>query len=109
MRRPRQPWRCTETTTTDMADSSENLDLSKFTQSLRRLQEQHHNLLHGMDDYPSLVVEGIRESVIQRFEVCMDTCWKTLKRYLAEVLALNDVPNSPPGVFSICHRLTRVV
>lgn len=84
-----------------MTDSSENIDLSKFTQSLHLLQEQHHNLLHGMDEYPSLVVEGIRESVIQRFEVCMDTCWKTLKRYLTEVLALNDVPSSPPGVFRL--------
>lgn len=87
--------------TTDMTDSSGVIDFGKFTQSLLRLQEQHDNLLHGVDDYPPLIVEGIRESVIQRFEVCLDTCWKTLRRYLDEVLALDQVPANPPGVFRL--------
>lgn len=84
-----------------MADGDARIDYSKFTSSLQRLEEQHQHLLHDVNGYPSWIVDGMRESVIQRFEVCIDTCWKTLRRHLGEVLELNDVPTSPVEVLKL--------
>ena len=41
----------------------------------------------------------MKESVIKRFEVCHDTLWKQLKKYLTEKEKLVDLPNSPNGIF----------
>lgn len=45
--------------------------------------------------------EAIKESLIQRFEICYDTLWKTLKRYLVEELGVPEVLNSPRALFRI--------
>lgn len=52
-------------------------------------------------DYPEIVQEGVRESVIQRFEICYDTLWKTLRKYLIEDLGIPEIPNSPKPIFRI--------
>ena len=55
-------------------------------------------------DRPELTTldrEGIAESVIQRFEICYDTLWKDLKRYLIEEIGLAEVPNSPKPILKL--------
>ncbi len=77
------------------------IDYSNFQISLKNLETQHANLLHLPRDYPSYVHEGMAESVIQRFEMCYDTLWKVLRRYLIEELGIAEVPNSPRPLFRI--------
>lgn len=74
------------------------IDYSKYRLSLKRLEEQHENYLHGDPTLPQITREGIAESVIQRFETCYDCLWKVLKRYLIEVLGIADVRNSPKPI-----------
>ncbi len=80
---------------------TEGIDYSKFTRSLVRLVEQHRHLMYDTDEYPPWNVDGMRESVIQRFEVCFDTSWKCLRRHLMVAMGLNQVPNSPLAVFRL--------
>lgn len=77
-----------------MATNSANL-----RKTLANLEAQYDHLNNLPADSATLTIEGIRESVIQRFEICYDTAWKTLKRYLAEQSAITEVPNSPKPVF----------
>lgn len=81
------------------------IDYSKFQKSLMNLTLQYNNYLHSDQraDLSELDKEGIKESTIQRFEICYDCLWKVLKRYLMEGLGLPDVPNSPKPVFRLAH------
>jgi nucleotidyltransferase substrate binding protein (TIGR01987 family) len=79
------------------------IDYDKFEKSLKNLEEQYNNFL-TLDDKPYLSKidkEGIKESVIQRFEICYDSLYKTLKRYLNEELGVPEMPNSPWPIFQI--------
>jgi len=79
------------------------IDYEKLQKSLKHLEVQYENYLNlDEKDYLTQIdKEGIAESVIQRFETCYDTLWKTLKRYLNEELGLPEVPNSPWYLFQI--------
>ena len=70
----------------------------KLSQSLQRLKEQYANYTNKTNR-SVLDEEGIKESIIKRFEICHDTLWKHLKKYLQEKEKLSDLPNSPNGVF----------
>lgn len=78
-----------------MPADEDPIDYSKFTQSLKRLEEQHRHLVQDTDGQPDWILEGTRESVIQRFETCFDTSWNLLRRYLIHSLGLAEVPASP--------------
>lgn len=78
-----------------MTESTAGMDYSKFTGSLQRLQQQHHHLSSDSAHLPEWIIDALKESVIQRFEVCFDTSWKTLRRHLIEVVGLASVPNGP--------------
>lgn len=80
------------------------IDYGNFKKSLKNLEVQHEHLLDLSSDFPPFVHEGMRESVVQRFEVCYDTLWKTLKRHIAESLGLPEVPNSPRPIFRIANQ-----
>ncbi len=75
------------------------IDYSKFQMSLKRLIEQYENHVYPRPFREKLEVEGVAESVIQRFKTCYDCLWKVLKRYLSEVLGVPDIPNSPKPIF----------
>ena len=75
------------------------IDYSNLKQSLKNLEVQHEHLLDLTPDYPSFIHEGMAESVIQRFETCYDTLWKTLRRYLIEVIGIAEVANGPRPIF----------
>ena len=75
------------------------MNFTTLTATLKNLESQHRNRLNLPPEYPAYVHDGMGESVIQRFEICYDTTWKTLKRYLAERLAIVELPNSPKPIF----------
>ena len=75
----------------------------KLQISLKRLQEQNSNYLELDENYPEFVLEGIRESVVQRFKTSYDTLWKVLRRYLIEVLGVADAPNSPKPILRLAN------
>ena len=77
------------------------IDYGNLKSSLKNLEVQHGHLLNLSPDYPSFVHEGMAESVIQRFETCYDTLWKTLRRHLIDALGIAEVPNSPRFLFRL--------
>ena len=79
------------------------IDYSKLRLSLKRLDEQHESYRNLDPGLPELIRDGVRESVIQRFETCYDCLWKVLRRYLNEELGVADPPNSPKPIFRLAH------
>ncbi len=79
------------------------IEYEKFQKALKHLEVQYQNHTHLGEDQPPLIIEGIGESVIQRFETCYDCMWKVLKRYLIEELGLPEVPNSPKPILRIAY------
>lgn len=79
------------------------VDYNKFKSSLRHLELQYDNYLNSTNrlNLTELDKEALAESVIQRFEICYDSLWKALKRYLADELGIPDTPNSSKPVFRI--------
>jgi len=82
------------------------IDYSKLQKSLKHLEVQFDNWQRAKDrpELTELDREAIGESVIQRFETCYDTLWKTLKRYLTEEVGLADTPNSPKPVLKLADQ-----
>ena len=79
------------------------IDYGNFSKALKNLESQYENYQNLDDELPELTQEGVSESVIHRFEICYDTMWKVLKRYLQEGLGLPDVPNSPNPILKIAN------
>jgi nucleotidyltransferase substrate binding protein (TIGR01987 family) len=79
------------------------IDYSKLQKSLKHLelQFQNYQLARDRPELTEIDREAIAESVIQRFEVCYDTLWKDIKRYLIEELGLADVPSSPKPILKL--------
>lgn len=79
------------------------IDYDKLKKSLKHLELQFENLQSSKTrpELTDIDREGIAESVIQRFETCYDTLWKTLKRYLSEEIGLADTPNSPKPLLKL--------
>ncbi len=79
------------------------IDYSKLQKSLKHLEMQFDNWQRAKDrpELTDLDREAIGESVIQRFETCYDTLWKTLKRYLTEEVGLAETPSSPKPVLKL--------
>lgn len=79
----------------------ERVDYTRLEKALHNLHLQQENLLDVDPTLSDLMIEAVRESVIQRFEICWDCLWKTLKRFLIVELGLERVPNSPNPVMSL--------
>ncbi len=75
----------------------------KLEKALSLLEEQHTRLRSLGDTQPKWIIEAVQESTIQRFEVCWDVLWKTLKRYLREEIGLPEIPNGPNPVLRLAH------
>ena len=61
----------------------------KLSKSLERLKDQYENFLRlDQKNLSAIDEEAVKESVIQRFEVCYDTLFKSLTKYLREEEAL---------------------
>jgi nucleotidyltransferase substrate binding protein (TIGR01987 family) len=79
------------------------IDYDKLQKSLKHLELQYanHKQAQSRPELTDIDREAIAESVIQRFEICYDTLWKDLKRYLIEEIGLADVPNSPKPLLKL--------
>lgn len=53
------------------------IDYSKFEKSVKNLELQYNNLTTLDKNLPELMVEAVKESVIQRLETCWDCLWET--------------------------------
>lgn len=75
-------------------------DYEKLEKSLNELKEQYGS-------YSTLDEQGLSEvnqravknSVIKCFEICYDTLWKQIKRYLQDENGLVELRNSPVSIF----------
>ena len=73
---------------------------------MKNLELQHENYLNLDEELPQLMKEAVAESVLQRFETCYETSWKTLRRYLQDELGLAEIPNSPRPILRIADENT---
>ena len=79
-------------------DITSEISYEKLKKSLERLKEQYQNfLLLDQKNMSNLDKEAVQESVIHRFEVCYDSFFKALKKYLQES-ALNVDSSSPRAI-----------
>ena len=71
------------------AKTLQNLHSVKLKKSLRLLSEQYKNYLVTKNDsfFKQLDKDAFRESVIQRFEVCFDATWKSIKKCLGSTVS----------------------
>ena len=79
------------------------VDYDKLKKSLKQLQLQfaNHRVAQNRAELTHIDREAIKESVIQRFETCYDTLWKTLKHHLIEEFGLPKVPSSPKPILKL--------
>ena len=75
-----------------------DINYDKFKQSLARLEERYNDYLKH-DELGGFLRESVKESCIQRFEICFDTSWKHIRKYLIEEMGLIDIANSPNPIF----------
>lgn len=81
------------------------ISYDKLKKSLKHLDMQlkNYEMAEDRPELKELDREALEESVIHRFEICYDTLWKDLKRYLREELGLPDIPNSPKSIFRLAN------
>ena len=66
-------------------DLTSATNYEKLKKSLDRLKKQYQNfLLLDQKNISDLDKEAIKESVVQRFEICYDSFFKALKKYVQE-------------------------
>ena len=70
------------------------IEYNNFKRSLKDPELQNANRKQLPLDLPQLMHEGIDESVIQRFEICYDTLWKTLSRFLVVEMGMAPISSS---------------
>ncbi|MHA1540906.1 MAG: HI0074 family nucleotidyltransferase substrate-binding subunit [Alphaproteobacteria bacterium] len=77
------------------------INYDKLKSSLKRLEERYGDFKKTKNRKELLKsdVEAIKESCIQRFEICIDTTWKHLKKYLQTEEKIIDIANSPKAIF----------
>lgn len=81
-----------------------NVDYEKLEKSFYRLKEQYENFLNlDNQNLSEINKEAIKESVLQRFEICYDSLWKSLKKHLQEKGVLTDQITSPKQIFRKAH------
>lgn len=85
----------------------DSLNYDKFKAALGLLEQRYKNFSEIKDseeNFPPFIIESVKESCIQRFEVCFDTAWKHLKKYLKEDLGVSNVPESPKPLFKLAAK-----
>ena len=87
-------------------------DLSYKYKSLKNALDRLENAIQNYDHIlkksetlsfmeHSEVVESMRDSLIQRFEFCVDLFWKYIKKYLEEVVKTSSPVNGPAPVIKV--------
>lgn len=80
------------------------IEYDNFQKSLKNLELQFNHLTTLDENQTILIQEGIKESVIQRFEICFDSLWKVLNLYLQEEIGLNDLQNGPNPTLRVANQ-----
>ena len=79
-------------------------DYEKLGKSLDELKEQYESFLTLDEQGLSEVNQrAVKNSVIKCFEICFDTLWKHIKKYLQEQNGLVELGNSPKQLFRDAH------
>lgn len=79
------------------------INYDKLKNALMRLEERYHDYVRDKGTLEAYLLESVKESCIQRFEICMDTLWKHLKKHLEHDLGLHEVANSPKMIFKVAQ------
>ena len=81
------------------------INYEKLEKSIAQLKAQYENFLNLEEQGLSEITkEAVKESVIQRFEVCYDSLWKALKKYLEKEQGLaQSLGESPKTIFRKIH------
>jgi nucleotidyltransferase substrate binding protein (TIGR01987 family) len=77
------------------------LDFSQLKLAIENLQEQYVNFCSLNQNLQKITQEAVKESIVQRFEICYDILWKILRKYLIKEFGVAEVPSSPNPVFKI--------
>lgn len=72
--------------------------LQTLTKSIKLFHEYEKIYMVTPSSTNEDLYTGLRDSMIQRFEYCVDLFWKTLKIYLEEKEKLTMLINSPRGI-----------
>ena len=78
-------------------------DYEALEKSLGRLKQQYDFFKSNKETLTGNIAEAVQESVIQRFEVCFDTLWKHLKKYLKAEGVVGPL-ESPKPTFRSAHK-----
>lgn len=73
----------------------------EFRRALDRLERQYRNYRSLDETVAEITREGIKESVVTRFERCYEMLWRTLRRHVVVELGNANVVNSPKPVFRV--------
>ncbi len=76
------------------------MDYMQMQRALDRLEAMlcRYEAFDGRD---ALILEALRESVVQRFEYTLETAWKTCKRHLSEQGFMEAATGSPKSVMRL--------
>lgn len=73
---------------------------------IKQLEKAFQNLKIVIDAYneedEGIIKDGLRDSIIQRFEFCSELSWKLMKKYLDENLMIEQY--SPRGVVKEAYK-----
>lgn len=64
-----------------------------------KLEKSIASLERAINEYHINPSEFVQDSCIKRFEICLDTCWKYMKKYMSDIMGVTKLPNSPHPIF----------
>ena len=80
------------------------INYEKLEKSLTELKEQYGSFMTLDKQGLSAVNQrAVKNSVVKCFEICYDTLWKHIKKYLSEEKGLVELQNSPIPIFRSAH------
>lgn len=85
----------------------DSLNYDKFRIALTCLEERYKDfsgIKDNEENFAPFIIESVKESCIKRFEVCFETSWKHLKRYLNEDLGMINVPDASNPLFRMAAK-----
>ncbi len=72
------------------------LNLEPLTQAFSQFSKMYHHYKNNLQNEGSIEQEAIKESLVQRFEYTIELSWKTIARYLTDILGLEVVKAPKP-------------
>jgi len=82
-----------------MAQTDTNYN--QFKKALQALEDGYSHYLANKDKEAEDSVQLFMVGCVKLFEICIDTAWKHLKKYLTKRMGVANAPNSPNPIFKI--------